>query len=124
MTTTTVIDKPQAANGELTRTITLEHLTAMPRFIWVAQEVAQHVFNSVSHDRLAALGVSEVGELLGGTEPMLKVVWSGQWHDGHRSSYRFLIAERYAEANLDKLRSSMEHRLIREVFREDSYLDL
>ena len=124
METTAIIDKVKAGNGELTRTITLEHLTAMPRFIWIAQEVASSVYNSVSHDRLESLRVAEVGEMLNGPEPMLKVVWSARWNDGHKSSYKFLIAENYAEAHLEKLPASMEHRLIRAVYREDSDLAL
>lgn len=124
MATTAIIDRIKTSNGELTHTITLEHLTAMPRFIWIAQEVAHSVFNAVSHDRLESLCVAEVGEILDGPEPMLKVVWNARWNDGHKSSYKFLIAEKYAEANLDKLPASMEHRLIRQVYREDTYLAL
>ena len=60
--------------------------------------------------------------MLDGPEPLLKVVWNARWNDGHKSSFQFMISERFAEYNLAKLPFSMEHRLLRALYREDTYL--
>jgi hypothetical protein len=118
----TVIDVKKETNGEVSREITLDHLTAIPRYTWISEEVAAAVYDSVSHDHLEALILAEVGEMHNGPEPMLKVVWEGKWNDGHTSTYKFLVPEGYARTHLEKLPVSMQHRLQRQVYREDMYL--
>jgi len=120
--TTMITDRTATTNGHQTRAITLDHLTAIPRFIWIAQEVAHAVYSGISHDRLEGLSAVEIGELLDGPEPMLNVVWQARWNDGHVSRFKFMVPEPYAEEHHEKIAVSMEHRLMREVYREDTYL--
>ena len=122
MTAAIITEARQTENRQVAKSISLDHLTAIPKFIWIAEEVAQTVYDSISHDRLESLRVAEVGEMLDGPEPLLKVVWNARWNDGHKSSFQFMISERFAESNLAKLPFSMEHRLLRALYREDTYL--
>jgi len=116
-----LVEKTEVSNGQH-RSITVDHLASIPRFIWIAEDVAEHVYQATSHDRLQSLRLHEIGEMVQGPEPMLKVVWEGKWNDGHRSHYRFIISQPYAEQNPGRLESGMEHRLMREVFSEDMRL--
>lgn len=101
-----------------------KHLTAIPKFIYIAEQAANEVYQSMSHDRLDSLRLAEIGELLDGPESMLKVVWIARWCDGHTDTFQFIVPGRFAEEIIDKLPVRMAHRLMREVFRKDTILAL
>ena len=93
-------------------------------FILIAEQVANEVYDSVSHDRLAGLRLVEIGELLNGPDAMLKVVWAAKWNDGHQDTFQFLLPLDHAVKNYEALPVRMQHRLQREVFRKDTILAL
>ena len=94
----------------------------VPHIKQIADQVSEDVYESVSHDHLASLRLREIGEILDGPEPMLKVIWTAKWEGGLNQEYKFLWPEDDAEQNPDKLRSRMAHRLQREVYKEDTVL--
>ena len=93
-----------------------------PQYADLAKEVGKEIFYSLSHDHLSAIDLHEIGELVDGPEPMLKVVWRAKWHDGHSDEFKFICSERAAEQSLEKLHDRMAHRLQRSVFKEDTIL--
>jgi len=120
METTLTAKNQQAVASDNTKLLN----SVFTDFIMIADRVAHDVYDSVSHDRLDDLRLVEVGELLGGPESMLKVVWAAKWNDGHSDSFQFLIPLNHAVSNIDAIPVRMQHRLQREVFRKDIILAL
>lgn len=99
-------------------------IPALPEYLEIAMVVADKVFNMISLDRLESLKLHEIGEMLDGPSPMLKVVWVAKWHDGHNTRFPVVLPEPYAMQHPAEVGVSLEHRLMREVFREDTILSL
>jgi hypothetical protein len=100
------------------------HIQALPDYLEIAMVVAEKVFNMVSLDRLESLQLCEIGELVEGIDAMLKLVWVAKWKDGHATKFPVLIPEPYAVKHPAEIGITLEHRLMREVFREDTILSL
>jgi hypothetical protein len=105
-------------------TARLRHIQALPNYLEIAMIVAEKVFNRVSLDRLESLQLCEIGELVDNPDPMLKLVWVAKWRDGHSTKFPVVIPEPYAVKHPSEIGVSLEHRLMREVFREDTILSL
>lgn len=99
-------------------------IPALPEYLEVAMAVADKIFNMVSLDRLESLRLYEIGEMLNGPAPMLKIVWVAKWNDGHATKFPVILPEPYAVQHIAEVGASLEHRLMREVFREDTILSL
>ena len=95
-----------------------------PQLKQIAAQVGDEVYDSVSHDHLHSLSLREIGEIIDSADPMLKVVWLAKWQGGYDQEFKFLWPEKDAEEHPEKLRDRMEHRLLREVYKEDTVLSV
>ena len=96
----------------------------LPEYLEIAMAVADKVYNMVSLDRLVSLRLSEIGELVDGPGAMLKIVWVAKWNDGHTKMFPIILPEAYAGMHPAEVGITLEHRLLREVYQEDTILSL
>jgi hypothetical protein len=92
----------------------------VPQIDEISMEVAQTVYERMSHDHLDTLALKETARLFNGPEPMLRVIWTARWFCGGKSDLLIMLPERDALSHLDRTRQHLEHRLMREVFRIDA----
>jgi len=89
-------------------------------FKQIALEVGEDVFAGISHDHLRELELCRLTEYLDADGPILELVWCVTWQDGHADEFKVMLPEQDIAKRQAALREHLTHRLMREVFIEDS----